>query len=65
MCERYVTSSAALADPVSKPIHVNVLGRREFVAIDPARDAVVERIGLTGADGNHGLQTDREESESF
>jgi len=46
-------------------IYVNVQGRRELVAIDPARDAVVERIGLAGADGNHGLQTDREESESF
>jgi DNA-binding beta-propeller fold protein YncE len=42
-------------DPVSKPIYVNVLGRREMVAIDPARHAIVERIELAGADGNHGL----------
>ncbi|MDB5909730.1 MAG: chrZ [Massilia sp.] len=42
-------------DPVSKHIFVNVQGRGELFEINPATDAIVDRIPLPGTDGNHGL----------
>jgi YVTN family beta-propeller protein len=42
-------------DPVSKHILVNVQTTAELVEIDPAKDAVIQRIRLHGAAGNHGL----------
>lgn len=45
-------------DAVSRHIFVNVQTRRQLVEIDPATDTIVARIGLPGADGNHGLLID-------
>ena len=42
-------------DPVSRHIFVNVQTRQQLVEIDPATDAIVARIDLPGAQGNHGL----------
>lgn len=42
-------------DPGSKHIFVNVQGKGELVEIDPASDAIVARIPVPQADGNHGL----------
>src|SRR5262249_42775128 len=42
-------------DPVSRHIFVNVQSRKQLVDIDPATDAVVARIDLPEARGNHGL----------
>jgi DNA-binding beta-propeller fold protein YncE len=42
-------------DPVSRHIFVNVQSRRQLVEIDPSTDAIVARIDLPGAQGNHGL----------
>jgi YVTN family beta-propeller protein len=42
-------------DLVSKHIFVNVQTTSELVEIDPTKDAVVQRIRLHGAAGNHGL----------
>ncbi len=42
-------------DPGTQHIIVNVQGRQELAIIDPVKDAVVERIALPGARGNHGL----------
>jgi len=42
-------------DPVSRHIFVNVQTRRQLVEIDPSTDAVLTRIDLPGARGNHGL----------
>lgn len=42
-------------DPASGHIFVNVQTTGELVEIDPTRDAVMQRIRLHGAAGNHGL----------
>jgi YVTN family beta-propeller protein len=42
-------------DPGSRHIFVNVQGTGELVEIDPASDAVVARIPIPEANGNHGL----------
>lgn len=42
-------------DPGSKHIFVNVQGTGELVEIDPASDAIVARIPIPEANGNHGL----------
>jgi hypothetical protein len=42
-------------DPVLRHIFVNVQSRRQLVEIDPTNDAIVSRIDLPGARGNHGL----------
>lgn len=45
-------------DPMSHHIFVNAQGRHELVEIDPATDAIVARIDLPDARGNHGLLID-------
>lgn len=42
-------------DAASHHIFVNVQTRRQLVEIDPSNDAIVARIDLPGAKGNHGL----------
>ena len=42
-------------DPVSRHIFVNVQTRRQLIEIDPSTDAIVARIDVAGANGNHGL----------
>jgi YVTN family beta-propeller protein len=42
-------------DPGSRHIFVNVQGTGELVEIDPTSDAIVERIRVPKARGNHGL----------
>ena len=42
-------------DAVSRHVFVNAQSQRQLVEIDPANDAVVARIDLPGAKGNHGL----------
>ena len=42
-------------DAASRHIFVNVQTRRQLVEIDPMNDAIVARIDLPGAKGNHGL----------
>lgn len=42
-------------DPGSRHIFVNVQGTGELVEIDPASDAIVARIPIPEANGNHGL----------
>ncbi|TDN61982.1 YncE family protein [Paraburkholderia sp. BL10I2N1] len=42
-------------DAASRHIFVNVQSRRQLVEIDPSNDAIVARIDLQGAQGNHGL----------
>jgi DNA-binding beta-propeller fold protein YncE len=42
-------------DPVSRHVFVNVQSSAELVEIDPVKDAVIQRIRLHGAAGNHGL----------
>ncbi|MEM5436485.1 YncE family protein [Paraburkholderia diazotrophica] len=45
-------------DAASRHIFVNVQTQRRLVEIDPATDAIVARIDLPGAKGNHGLYID-------
>ena len=47
-------------DPLSRRIFVNAQSTAELVEIDPARDVIVRRIPLPGAEGNHGLLLDLE-----
>jgi len=42
-------------DAASHHIFVNAQSKRQLVEIDPANDAIVARIDLPGAKGNHGL----------
>lgn len=42
-------------DVASRHIFVNLQSHRQLVEIDPANDAIVARIDLPGAKGNHGL----------
>ncbi|CAN7805399.1 YncE family protein [Paraburkholderia hospita] len=42
-------------DAASRHIFVNVQSRRQLFEIDPSNDAIVARIDLPGAQGNHGL----------
>lgn len=42
-------------DAASRHVFVNAQSQRQLVEIDPANDAVVARIDLPGAKGNHGL----------
>ncbi|MBP0594954.1 YncE family protein [Paraburkholderia sp. LEh10] len=42
-------------DAASRHIFVNAQSQRQLVEIDPVNDAVVARIDLPGAKGNHGL----------
>ena len=42
-------------DAASRHIFVNVQSRRQLFEIDPSNDAIVARIDLPGARGNHGL----------
>lgn len=42
-------------DPASQRVFVNVQSRHQLVEIDPARDTVVGRYEVAGAQGNHGL----------
>lgn len=42
-------------DAATGHIFVNVQGTEELVEIDPVTDAVVQRMVIPGADGNHGL----------
>lgn len=42
-------------DAVSRHIFVNAQSRRQLIEIDPSNDAIVARIDLPGAKGNHGL----------
>jgi DNA-binding beta-propeller fold protein YncE len=42
-------------DPVSHHIFVNAQARNQLVEIDPARDEIIARHDLPGADGPHGL----------
>ena len=52
-------------DPVTKHIFANVQTRKQLVEIDPATDKIVARIGLPGADENHGLLIDTEQRRAF
>ncbi|CAM2172606.1 exported hypothetical protein [Paraburkholderia sacchari] len=42
-------------DAASRHVFVNAQSRRQLVEIDPSNDAIVARIDLPGAKGNHGL----------
>jgi YVTN family beta-propeller protein len=52
-------------DPVTQHIFANVQSRRQLIEIDPARDAVVARTDLPGADGNHGLLIEPAQRKAF
>jgi DNA-binding beta-propeller fold protein YncE len=52
-------------DPMSQHVFVNVQSRRQLIEIDPARDEVIARIDLPGADGNHGLLIEPQQRLAF
>jgi YVTN family beta-propeller protein len=52
-------------DPVTKHIFVNVQTRKQLVEIDPAKDQVIARIDLPGAESNHGLLIEPQQRRAF
>jgi YVTN family beta-propeller protein len=52
-------------DPKSHHIYSNVQTRQQLVEIDPAKDQVIARIDLPGAQGNHGLLIEPEQRRAF
>jgi DNA-binding beta-propeller fold protein YncE len=52
-------------DPHSGHILVNVQDRNQIAVIDPASDQVIDRIGVTDCDTNHGLYIDSDSRVAF